>query len=136
VLSSLNYGEKWGRHWLDLVRYSETGGFELDAYIHDAWRYRDWVIQRSTTTSPMTGSSRSRSGDELFPEDPVAHTGTRASLVNPIWQYHFGRVLVATTSDLGTRGGKPTHPELLDWLASQFLANGWSIKHMHRVITA
>jgi len=55
-------------------------------------------------------------------------------MVNRVWQYHFGRGLVATPSDLGTRGGKPTHPELLDWMASEFVSGGWSVKQLHRVI--
>ncbi len=59
---------------------------------------------------------------------------TSRVMVNRIWQYHFGRGLVATPNDFGIRGQPPTHPELLDHLASQFIANGWSIKAMHRLI--
>jgi hypothetical protein len=55
-------------------------------------------------------------------------------MVNRIWQYHFGKGLVATPSDYGVRGQPPTHPELLDWLAGRFIQEGWSIKAMHRVI--
>jgi hypothetical protein len=59
---------------------------------------------------------------------------TARVLVNRLWQHHFGRGLVATPSDLGVRGERPTHPELLDWLATEFIAHGWSIKHMHRLM--
>ena len=55
-------------------------------------------------------------------------------LVNRIWMHHFGRGLVATAGDFGFLGNRPTHPELLDWLASEFVASGWSLKHLQRVI--
>jgi cytochrome c553 len=59
---------------------------------------------------------------------------TARVIVNRIWHWHFGRGLVATTSDFGIRGTPPTHPELLDFLASWFVENGWSIKKLHRLI--
>lgn len=84
LLASRQYGEKWGRHWLDLVRYSDTAGFELDSYIHDAWRYRDWVIQAFNDDKPYDRFIREQiAGDELFPEDPIAHTGTGLYCVGP-----------------------------------------------------
>lgn len=57
-------------------------------------------------------------------------------MVNRIWQHHFGRGLVATENDFGTRGLGPTHPQLLDWLASRFKESGYSVKAMHRLIMA
>ena len=59
---------------------------------------------------------------------------TRRVLVNRLWHYHFGTGLVDTPSDFGTGGGRPSHPELLDWLAEEFAARGWSLKAMHRLI--
>ena len=59
---------------------------------------------------------------------------TARVLVNRVWMYHFGQAIVRTPSDFGTRGEKPTHPELLDWLASTFMEDGWSIKKLHRRI--
>jgi hypothetical protein len=55
-------------------------------------------------------------------------------MANRIWQGHFGRGIVATPSDFGSRGVAPTHPQLLDWLASSFVENGWSMKRLHREI--
>ena len=59
---------------------------------------------------------------------------TARVMVNRIWQHHFGRGIVRSTSDFGFQGTPPTHPQLLDWLAVQFQKNKWSVKHMHRLI--
>jgi hypothetical protein len=55
-------------------------------------------------------------------------------IVNRIWQFHFGQGLTTTPSDLGTKGSAPSHPELLDWLATELIAQNWSLKSLHRII--
>ncbi len=59
---------------------------------------------------------------------------TARVLVNHVWARHFGQPLVATVFDFGRKGARPTHPELLDWLAVEFTDHGWSLKHLHRLI--
>jgi hypothetical protein len=59
---------------------------------------------------------------------------TARVMANRIWQHHFGRGIVPSSNDFGRLGELPTHPELLDWLATEFMARGWSIKSMHRLI--
>ena len=64
------------------------------------------------------------------PDNPLS---TR-SIVNRVWQYHFGKGIAENTNNFGKMGKKPTHPELLDWLARRFVDEGWSIKALHRLI--
>ena len=65
-----------------------------------------------------------------MPKNPLA----ARVMVNRLWQHHFGEGLVRTPSNFGKLGERPTHPELLDWLAARFVESGWSLKQMHRLI--
>jgi hypothetical protein len=290
LLASPRHGERWARHWLDVVRFGESHGFEHDELRKNAWPYRDWVIQAFNDDMPYNEFARLQiAGDVLKANEAAAITATgflvaggydsvgqgqqsaamkavvrqdeledivgtigqtflgltvqcarchdhkfdpisiedyyRLSaavagvrhgqreigktprtqvyavaprppeptylllrgnpaqkgplvaaggvaalhsgadfglpvdapddvrrrklaqwitdvknplfarvMVNRLWHYHFGTGLVDTPSDFGFNGGRPTHPELLDWLADEFVRSGWSIKHMHRLI--
>ncbi len=64
------------------------------------------------------------------PENPL----TARVMVNRLWQYHFGRGIIGTTSDFGANGERPTHPQIIDWLANEFIEKKWSVKEMHRIL--
>jgi Protein of unknown function (DUF1553)/Protein of unknown function (DUF1549)/Planctomycete cytochrome C len=76
LLASPRYGEEWGKHWLDLVRYADTGGFQTDVYFKNAWRYRDYVIQSFNEDKPYDQFVQEQiAGDEIWP-DNLDLTGT------------------------------------------------------------
>ena len=294
LLDSKHFGERWGRHWLDVVRFGESQGFERDKLRTDSWHYRDWVIDAFNNDMPYDEFVRQQlAGDILYPGnanaiiatgflvagawDEVGHNqqssamkavvrqdeiedyvGTIAQtflgltvncarchdhkfdpilqkeyyqlasavggvrhgsrnvvtgneqkpfpvyavkpgtadvtyvlargnsaargevvtpggvaslatidssfglaadstdadrrrklsdwitqeqnplfarvIVNRLWHYHFGAGLVETPNDFGFNGGRPSHPELIDWLAAELIDSGWSLKHLHRLI--
>ena len=77
LLASPRYGEKWGRHWLDLARYGDTAGFEQDPYLLLSWRYRDYVVKSFNDDKPYDRFVKEQiAADELYPTDPEARTGT------------------------------------------------------------
>jgi hypothetical protein len=93
-------------------------------------RHFPTVLSNGDTTFHQ-GSGRLEFADDLFTDGaPLA----ARVIVNRVWGWHFGKPLVATPSDFGVQGEKPTHPELLDDLAARFIAHGWSLKWLHREI--
>src|SRR5579863_2623102 len=77
LLASPQYGERWGRHWLDLARYAESEGFKSDETRPNAWRYRDYVIQSFNRDKPYNRFVEEQiAGDELWPESPEARLAT------------------------------------------------------------
>lgn len=90
------------------------------------------AILSSDDRKPFTkGSGRLELAEAITnPSNPL----TARVMVNRIWQGHFGRGIVATANNFGQLGERPTHPELLDYLANRFMSNGWSVKKLHREI--
>lgn len=77
LLSSPHYGERWGRHWLDLARFAESDGFEQDVSRPNAWRYRDWVVDSYNADKPYDRFIREQiAGDELWPASTEARIAT------------------------------------------------------------
>ena len=93
LLASPHYGERWGRHWLDLARYADTQGFKADEMRPNVWRYRDYVIEAFNQDKPYDRFIKEQiAGDELYPTDPAAKVATgfnrlwpdESNLANPI----------------------------------------------------
>lgn len=77
LLASPRHGEKWARHWLDVVRYAESDGYKQDAYRPEAWRYRDWVVAALNRDLPYDRFVHEQlAGDQMFPGDPSALVAT------------------------------------------------------------
>jgi hypothetical protein len=84
LLASPHYGERWGRHWLDLARYAESNGYEFDEPRSNAWRYRDYVINAFNTDKPYDRFIKEQlAGDELWPDEPQALIATGFNLLGP-----------------------------------------------------
>ena len=138
--------EQWERH-------QQAGPYELVYGAVEGPRPQDARLQIRGQKDRL-GEQVPRRNLELLGKHPIADPTTSGRrdlanwltdttnpltarvMVNRIWQQHFGRGLVASANDFGVRGDRPTHPDLLDWLASRFIESGWSVKAMHRLIMA
>jgi hypothetical protein len=90
------------------------------------WAFREEIDPLDRSTGRRSALARWLTR----PDNPV----TARVIVNRLWQHHFGRGIAATPSDLGVRGEYPSHPELLDWLATELVAQGWRLKPLHRLM--
>ena len=99
LLDSPRYGERWGRHWLDVTRYADTAGYSNDFVRPNAWRYRDYVIRAFNSDKPYDRFVLEQiAGDELFPDDPEAILATGFLRMGP-WE-HTGMAVAAVTRQL------------------------------------
>ena len=93
-----------------------------------------WDAARREIGSGRSTGQRRAMADWITDADQGAGALLSRVMVNRVWQHHFGEGLVRTVGDFGVRGERPTHPELLEWLASEFVAGGWRLKPLHRLI--
>jgi hypothetical protein len=85
LLASPHYGERWGRHWLDVVRYADTAGFEADHLYPNAWQYRDYIIRTLNADKPFDRFLHEQiAGDELWPDDKSAVIASGLYCVGPV----------------------------------------------------
>jgi hypothetical protein len=92
--------------------------------------YGNPAVELPPANGRTSGRRRALAEWLVSPENPL----TSRVIVNRIWHHHFGRGIVATIDNFGKMGETPTHPELLDWLALEFVNRGWSVKQMHRLL--
>lgn len=122
LLASPHYGERWARHWLDLVRYAESDGYRLDEYRPTAWRYRDYVIRSLNNDKPYDRFVQEQiAGDELFPDDPDALIAT-GYLRHTIYEYNQRDVMTQWADILN---------DLTDTTGEVFLGLGFSCARCH-----
>jgi hypothetical protein len=86
LLASSHFGERWARHWMDVVRYSDTYGYETDAIIKGSWRFRDYLIRSFNADIPFDQLVREHIAGDLLPEPRIdASTQTNESIIGPTW---------------------------------------------------
>jgi hypothetical protein len=115
----------------DLKKSVATPGF-LQVLMHDTELQKRWQWQ-PPAGAKFSGRRRALANWMTDTDQGAGHLLARVS-VNRLWQHHFGQGLVATPNDFGVQGAKPTHPELLDWLAAELIRGGWRLKSIHQLI--
>ncbi len=115
----------------DLKKGIATPGF-LQVLMRDTELVKRWQWQPAAGAK-FSGRRRALANWMTDTEQGAGHLLARV-IVNRLWQHHFGQGLVATPNDFGVQGAKPTHPELLDWLAAELIRSGWRLKPIHRLI--
>ncbi|MDA7657959.1 DUF1549 and DUF1553 domain-containing protein, partial [Verrucomicrobia bacterium] len=93
-----------------------------------------WDVARRSRQRDDSTQQRQALASWMTDVDQGAGALLARVMVNRIWQHHFGQGIVRTPSDFGSRGERPSHPDLLEWLAGEFVRSGWSIKRLHRLI--
>ena len=130
------------QHSRSLLAPAQAEGTGMNEHVHIRGSHKNLgevaprrfltVLGGSNTSAPEAGSGRTELARRMV--DPAANPLVPRVLVNRLWQHHFGEGIVRSTDDFGAMGQKPSHPELLDWLAAKLVESGWSIKAMHRLM--
>ncbi len=94
----------------------------------------DWAPKDADRKASVPSFRRSRLADWITDPDQGSGALTARVMLNRLWQHHFGRGIVGTPNDFGTSGDRPSHPELLEWLAKELIDGDWKLKRMHRLI--
>ncbi|MEO1999739.1 MAG: DUF1549 and DUF1553 domain-containing protein [Planctomycetaceae bacterium] len=141
LLKSKHYGERWARHWLDVARYADSGGYETDIYYRNAWRYRDYVIQSFNDNKPFNMFVQEQvAGDEIWP-DNLDLDPRRVYLVSKEKRRHLEARIATGFYTLGPRvhesgldAKRLTYETMTDWVdttASAFLGITLSCARCH-----
>ena len=123
-----------GGSWKRPVR-KVTPGF-LTVLMRDGRKSESWLKNKKVSGETSSNEPGSRHGLALWLTDVESGAGHLLArvIVNRLWQHHFGRGIVKTPNDFGHLGAEPSHPQLLDWLASELIRNDWHLKPLHRLI--
>ncbi len=129
LLRSPHYGERWGRHWLDLVRFAETNGHEFDNTKQDAWRYRDYVIRAFNQDLPYDRFVREQIAGDMLPEPRLSEDGVHIESPIGTGIYWFGEVLNSATDSGKSRADQVDNQ--IDVISKTFLGLTVSCARCH-----